>query len=171
DRVEQRTAQEKLGAEDLALGRAPILALAHQPDVQQLARVVPLVDGVREVDPLVALEADEPRAQHLGHHLGRFGLAHARLALDEQRLLQLEGEKDRGRERAVADVAPLAQAALDVLDRRRCAHGDKEYEEARPRRPRLPEPLLAAFGLVYRPLGEYAGEVLLVFGARAQVAG
>src|SRR5205807_630142 len=32
--------------------------------------------------------------------------------------------------RAVADVAALPQAALDVLDRHRSGHGDKEYEEA-----------------------------------------
>src|SRR5205814_280622 len=131
DGVEQRTLKQELGAEDLALGRAPVYLIAwpftHEPDVQQLPRVVPLVDSMREVDPLIALEPDQPGPQHLGHHLGRLGLADARLTLDEQRLLELEGEKDRCRQRTVADVAAIAKAALDVLDRRGSAHARKEY--------------------------------------------
>ena len=97
----------------------------------QLPRVVPLVDRVREVDALVALEADQPRAQHLGHDLGRLSLADARLTLDEERLLQLESQKDGRRQGTVADVAALAQTLLDVLDGRGCAHADKEYEAGR----------------------------------------
>src|SRR2546425_5620008 len=96
--------------------------------MQQLPRIVPLVDRVREVDALVALEADQARAQHLGHDFGRLGLADARLTLDEERLLQLEREKDGRRQGAVADVAALAQTLLDVLDGRGCAHADKEYD-------------------------------------------
>src|SRR5205823_14195201 len=144
DGIEQRAPQQELAAEDLALGGFSILALAHQADVQQLPRVVPLVDRVSEVDSLVALEPDQARAQHVGHHLGRLGLAHARLAFDEEGLLELQGQKDRGREGAVADVAPLAQAALDVLDRRRCAHGDKAYDlgMAPPRGPIAPTPAM-----------------------------
>src|SRR5437899_2450320 len=167
--------------------------------MQQLPRIVPLVDRVREVDALIALEADQPRAQHLGHDLGRLGLANARLALDEERLLQLEREKDGRRQGAVADVAALAQTALDVLDGRGCAHADKGYEVVRPStrivrtnrpaarsEPRIvrtireggpawsagpghPETLLA-LRLLNRPLGEHAGEVLFVFRAGAQVA-
>src|SRR5712691_11509651 len=34
-----------------------------------------------------------------------------------------------------------------------------------------PRPLLASLGLVYRPLGEHAGQVLLVLGRGAEVAG
>src|SRR5690242_1953683 len=129
DRVEQRPAQKKLGAEDLAFGSAPVLLLADQADVEELARVVPLVNRVREVDALITLETDEARAQHIGHDLGGFGLAHACLAFDEERLLQLEGQKYRRGERAIADVAAVAQAAFDVLDRGGGCHGDKEYEE------------------------------------------
>ena len=144
DRIEQGTAQQELRAEDLAFGGASVGTLAHEPDVQELARIVPLVDGVRQVDSFVALEPDQPRAQHIGHDLGRLGLADARLAFDEERLLELERKEDRGGKRAVADVAALAQAALDVLDRHGSGHGDKEYEEAGLTRPGPP-------GLYWRP--------------------
>src|SRR3989442_3025899 len=100
--------------------------------MQQCRRIFPLVDRVREVDALVAREADQARAQHLGHDFGRLGLATARLALDEERLLQVEREKEGRRQGAVADVAALAQTALDVLDGRGCAHADKGYEVVRP---------------------------------------
>src|SRR2546422_10422412 len=102
--------------------------------MQQLPRIVPLVDRVREVDALVALEADQPRAQHLGHDLGRLSLADACLALDEEGLLQLEREEDGRRQGTVADVPALAQTLLDVLDGRGCAHADKGYDlkKARP---------------------------------------
>src|SRR5437667_5465142 len=100
--------------------------------MQQLPRIVPLVDRVREVDALVALEADQPRAQHLGHDLGRLCLADACLTLDEEGLLQLEREKDGRRQGAVTDVAAFAQTLLDVLDRRGCAHADKGYEVVGP---------------------------------------
>ena len=38
-------------------------SLLRGADVEQLARVVPLVDGVRDVEALVALQADQPRAR------------------------------------------------------------------------------------------------------------
>src|SRR5487761_13924 len=119
DGIQQRAPQQKLVAEDLALSDASIVLLAQQPDVEQLARIVPLVHRVGQVDPLVALEADEARAEHVGHDLGRLGLADPGLALDEERLFQLEREEYRRRPTAVADVAAFAQAHLDVVNRKR----------------------------------------------------
>src|SRR5207302_11108707 len=102
--------------------------------------VVPLVDGMCEVDALVALQPDQSSAQDLGHHLGRLGLPHAGLALDEQWLLQLEREEDRGRQSSIAYVAPLAQALLDGLDRcgRPGFHGVKVTTGKVARRPGPP---------------------------------
>ena len=60
DRLEQRPADEELRAEELLLRDG---ALLRGADVQQLARVVPLVDGVRDVEALVALEPDQPRVE------------------------------------------------------------------------------------------------------------
>ena len=60
DRLQQRAADQELGPEELLLVDR---ALLRGADVQELARVVPLVDRVRDVEPLVALQADQPRAR------------------------------------------------------------------------------------------------------------
>ena len=57
-----------------------------------LAAVVPVVDGLRHVDALVALQADELAAGPAAEHLGDLGLADARLALQQQRPAELERE-------------------------------------------------------------------------------
>ena len=49
---------QELGAEELLLGHRPLLRGA---DVEELARVVPLVHRVCDVEALVALQADQPR--------------------------------------------------------------------------------------------------------------
>ena len=57
-------------------------------DGEQLALVVPVVDGVVEVDPLVALQTDQPRAAGVRERARHLRLADARLALQQQRLLE-----------------------------------------------------------------------------------
>src|SRR5258707_5851026 len=109
DRIEQRPPQEELAAEDLPFGGLAIVRIVQQADVEQLASVVPLVDGVGEVDALVALKPYEACTQHLGHHLGSLRLADPGFALDEERLAELESEEDGGGEGPVADVAVRAQ--------------------------------------------------------------
>src|SRR2546428_2076998 len=122
DGVQQRTPQQELRAEDLALGGPAVLALPQQPNMQKLARIIPLVDGMSEVDALVALQPDEARSQDVRHHLRRLGLADSGFALDEQRLLEPQREKNGRGETAVADVAALAKAPLDFVNARRSRH-------------------------------------------------
>jgi hypothetical protein len=66
-----------------------------------------------DVDALVALQADEARAGRLGERLGHLGLAHARLALDEQRLAELAGQEHGRGQGAIGEVALLAQRLAD----------------------------------------------------------
>jgi hypothetical protein len=66
-----------------------------------------------DVDALVALQADEPRAGGAGERLRDLGLPHPRLAFDEQRLAELGGEEDRRGQGAVGEVALLAQRLAD----------------------------------------------------------
>ena len=79
-----------------ARGVVGLAARLEQPDLEHLARVVPLVDGGVDVEALVALEADEPRAEGRREDLGELGLADAGLALQEQRPAELERQEDRG---------------------------------------------------------------------------
>ena len=107
DRLEQRPPDQELAAEELRLVDRSLLRGA---DVQQLPRVVPLVDGVRDVEALVALEPDQPGAERRRDRLRRLGLADARLALEQQRLLERQREVERGREPAVREVRRPASA-------------------------------------------------------------
>jgi hypothetical protein len=47
---------------------------------------------VRDVEPLVALQADQPGARGPRERLGGLRLADARLALEQERLADREGE-------------------------------------------------------------------------------
>ena len=86
-------------------GRAPAL---REPDGQQLARVVPFVGGLGDVEPLVALQPDERGAEKGGRDLGEFGLADSSLPFEEERTLEPEGKEERRRESAVGDI-PLSR--------------------------------------------------------------
>ena len=114
DRLEERTPDQVLRPEELLLGDG---ALLGRPDVQELARVVPLVDRVGDVEPLVALEPDQPRAERRGERLRGLRLADARLALEQHRLLQPAREEERRREPTVGQVVGLAETDLELLDR------------------------------------------------------
>ncbi len=86
----------------------------HRPQVQDLAREVPVVERLRGVDALVALQPHQRQVQGLGDRLGEGGLAGAGLALEEQRPLHRQGEVGDGGQRVVAQVARRAEALLDL---------------------------------------------------------
>ncbi len=70
-----------------------------------------------DVDALVALQADEPRAGGGGERSGHLGLAHPGLPLEQQRLLERGGQEHRGGERPVGQVTLAAERSCDVFDR------------------------------------------------------
>ena len=113
ERLEQRAAEQELAAEQLAR----VCARLGGADGQQLALVVPVVDRVVEVDPLVALQPDQPRALRVRERAGDLGLAHARLALEQQRLLERGGQVHARGERPVREVALAGERVGDVLGR------------------------------------------------------
>ena len=61
--------------------------------LEELARVVPLVERVTDVEAFIALEANQIGAERGGHRAGQRGLAHAGLALEEERPFQAERQK------------------------------------------------------------------------------
>jgi hypothetical protein len=87
-----------------------------RPQVQELAGVVPLVHGLRDVDALVALEADELAAGQPAERFGRLGLADAGLALEQQRPLQAERQEERGREPLVGQVTLAGERGRERFD-------------------------------------------------------
>ena len=108
------------------LGGQPRLGTARDglqcPQVQDLAREVPVVERLGGVDPLVALQPDQRQPQPLGDRLGQRGLAGARLPLEQQRTLHAQRqERDRGQV-VVAQVPGVAESRGDVCGGRRL-HG------------------------------------------------
>ena len=117
ERLEERPPDQEVRAEDVVGGRPiGLAARLEQPDLEHLARVVPLVDGGVDVQALVALEPDEPRAQRCREDLGELGLADPGLALEEQRSTELEGQEDGGRDGPIGDVVAAPEVLLDRLD-------------------------------------------------------
>ena len=102
--------------EPLAVVRA--FGFRH-PDGDHLRRIVPLVDRRRHVEPLVALQADQPAPERRGQHLGDLGLADAGLAFEEQRTAHLEREKQHGRQRAVGEIIGRREQVEGRVDRGR----------------------------------------------------
>ena len=70
--------------------------------VEELLGVLPLVERLGLVEPLVALEADQLVVERAGEHLGELGLADAGRPFDQDRLLEAARQVDDGRDRAVA---------------------------------------------------------------------
>ena len=81
DRLHQRSLEQELLAEDVAVDILPAV-LAAGLDPEQLLAVVPLVERLRLVEPLVALQADQVAACGARERLGQLGLADAGRALD-----------------------------------------------------------------------------------------
>ncbi len=118
ERLEERPSDQEVATEDVVGGRPVRLAAGlEQPDLQHLARVVPLVDRGVDVEALVALEPDQAGTEARGQDLGELRLADAGLALEEQRAAELQGEEDGRGERPVRDVVAAAEVVLDRLDR------------------------------------------------------
>jgi hypothetical protein len=115
ERAQQRPADQVVRAEEVLLAQL-VAAGVGQPDAQQLAWVVPLVERLGGVDALVALEAHERRVEHRGQRLGGLRLADARLALEQQRLRQPHAEEHRRRQALVNEVVDGGQALGQRLD-------------------------------------------------------
>ena len=113
DRLEQRAADQELLAEELVLRDG---ALLGGTQVQQLAGVVPLVHGVGDVEALVALQADQPRVGRARERLRGLGLAHSRLALEQEGLLERQRQEERGREAAIGQIVGRTEGLLELVD-------------------------------------------------------
>ena len=114
DRGHERAGEQELLAEDVLLHVLPAGGVRLGLDPEQLLAVVPLVQRLRLVQALVALEPDEGAVEVSRKRLGEFGLAHAGRALDEHRLAELGGEERDERGRLAGEVAGVAEAGGEV---------------------------------------------------------
>ena len=116
DRLEQGPLEQEGLAEDVGLALVEAaLPPFFETDLEQLALVVPLVQGGAGVESLVALQTDQVGVEGPRHHLGDLRLAYACRPLDEERLVQgsrqVKGHGDGG----IGDVLLLAQHLLEAF--------------------------------------------------------
>ena len=121
DRTQERSPQEELLVVQLRLERvgaerARLAGGLCGTEVQQLAAVVPVVHGLGRVDALVALQSDELAAGPAGQHLGDLGLADAGLALEQQRLAELECKEHCRSQAPVSDVVVVPKILRQRLE-------------------------------------------------------
>ena len=117
DRLEQRALEkERLGEDFMLLLVERAIGCLAEFDVEELLLVVPLVQGHRRVQALVALEPDQIGSEHAGHDLGHLGLADARVPLDQERLPEGHRKVHSGRDGRVGDVVRGFHQLLDFPD-------------------------------------------------------
>ena len=93
------------------------LLVFENADRQHLAWIVPLIDGVANVQPLVALKPNELGVENGGEGLGDFGLSDTGFAFEQQRFGQPEGEVNRGCQALLRNVALRLQRLLNGFNR------------------------------------------------------
>src|SRR5581483_4437104 len=87
-----------------------------RPQDQELTRIVPVIDRVMDIDPLVTLQPDQSSSRGGSECTSHLGLAHPGLTLQQQRLLERERQMHRQGQRPVGQVALGGQGLPDVLD-------------------------------------------------------
>ena len=106
ERAQQRPLDEKVLGEQLARRGFAIhrVRRLEHPDLQDLPRIVPLVDRVIDVEPFVALQPDQLCLQGRRENLRDLGFADACFALEEQRPLQPERQVNGQRKPPVGHI-------------------------------------------------------------------
>jgi hypothetical protein len=112
DGLEQRSFQKIF----VRVDRAQVFFLARL-QAQELARVVPFVQGVVDVEPFVTLEPNELGLEGTAQDPRDFGLAYTGSPLEEQWAAHLEGEEEAHRDRIVRNVFFATKGFRDFLKR------------------------------------------------------
>ena len=137
--LDQETLAVQLGLQFVRRAGVRLARGLGGAQVQQLAGVVPVVHGLRHVDALVALQADELTAGRGRQGLGQLGLADAGLALEEQRSVQGHRQEHRRRDALVGQVSmPRERTGDGVGSHRRDATGGSAMSPAWPNVTRCP---------------------------------
>src|SRR5712672_878001 len=120
ERLHQRPLDEETLGENVFGDRVPGSPFRFgQPDLDHLARIVPLVDGGGYVEALVALQAYERAAETAGEDFGNLGFTDTGLAFEKQGAAHLEREEYGRGEAALGHVVRAREQSEGVVDRLR----------------------------------------------------
>ncbi|CAH0327810.1 hypothetical protein SRABI128_06485 [Microbacterium sp. Bi128] len=107
-RLQERAPQQVLGGKQVRF-RDLGVADFGQPDAEQLALVVPLIEGLTGVDSLVALQPVQRGVEELGQRLSGLRLPDPRLALEQDGLRQADSQEQGRRQSDVGQVVGPVQ--------------------------------------------------------------
>jgi hypothetical protein len=102
-----------------AIAQRPFRTVAQrlrQPNRQQLFAVVPIVRGGGEIESLVALQPQEPRAEHRGQRARGVGLSDAGVAFEQHGTVQADSTRQGGRQSRIRDVAGIPESLPEIVD-------------------------------------------------------
>jgi len=108
-------------------------------ELEELARVVPLVERVAHLEPFVALEPDQIGVEDTGDGGCEGGLAHAGFAFEEQRTPQADRKEERDGKASIRDVGVIEQPRLEVVDRDGRRRHTERYYSRKPREICVPQ--------------------------------
>ena len=114
--MKQRTLDQKRFAIELTSCRFAIerVGRIENPQLEQLACVVPFVERMTDVEPLVTLQANQIGVERSGGGRSQRRFADASLAFEEERPLQPKRQKKRNGQPVVCDVVLFGQPRLEV---------------------------------------------------------
>jgi hypothetical protein len=105
-----RFRNRRRGADDIV---EPVISHMR---VQELLGVLPFVERLGFLEPLVALQADQIAPQAAGHGFGKLRFPHARRPLDQHGLLRGLGQKHHCGDFPRGDVTRLPKSVLRIID-------------------------------------------------------
>src|SRR5579875_1753081 len=111
-RMTEASQHRALDQEFVAVDINIAAAFALTAQRQHLAREIPFIKRGRRVDAFVALQAQQPAAEHTGNRFGCFGLTDTGCAFQEQRLAQCQRKISGGREPLIGQIERRAQCIL-----------------------------------------------------------
>jgi hypothetical protein len=117
DRLQQGTLEQEAFGVELCLGGAQRAGGFEDAKLEELPRIVPLIRGLTEVEPFVALQSDQIGPECCGDGRCERGLADAGFPFEEQRTLQPQGQEHRDGEPLVCHIVLRRELLLQVCDR------------------------------------------------------
>src|SRR6185312_15143849 len=97
-----------------------VAGIIEHANGEQLAGIVPFIDGGGLINALVTLQPDQPCLQNIRQCARDLGFAHTRLAFQQQRFLAPNGQVERCRQPTVSDVGAGGERAHHVVDAVQC---------------------------------------------------
>jgi len=87
----------------------------EDPELEQLARIIPLVDRLPDVEAFIALKTDQIGLERRGSRRCECRLADTGLTLEKKRAIETERQKQRDGKAPIGDVMVFGEPLLQSV--------------------------------------------------------